>query len=91
MCMVYWSRLEASNGSRHDKSRLNHSRDIPKTVIWAQLGLWGPLEAIRGQTRQTIVRIKVVYYTLGQVRRNRRNLGWQFVIPGLVNLKSKKK
>ena len=44
----------------------------------------GPLEASgasRGKTRQTIVGIKVVYDSLGQVRRNRRDLGCQFVLP----------
>ena len=36
----------------------------PKRLIW---GSFGPLEASRGQTRQTMVGIKVVYNMLKQV------------------------
>ena len=44
-------------------------------LIWAHLGSFGPLEAIRGQTRQTMVGIKVVYGKLeyvGSVPRARK-------------------
>ena len=66
-------------------------RDVPKTLIWAHLGLWRLLGASRAKTRQTIVGIKVVYDTLGQVRRNRRNLGCQFVLPAASRFKYSKK
>jgi len=66
-------------------------RDVPKTLIWAHLGLWRLLGASRGKTRQTIVGIKVVYDTLGQVRRNRRNLGCQFVLLTASRFKNSKK
>ena len=36
-------------------------------LIWAHLGSFGPLEASRGQTKQTKVGIKVVYGILEQV------------------------
>ena len=41
--------------------------DIPKTLIWAHLGLWKPPEACRGQTKQTMVGIEVKYGILEQV------------------------
>ena len=36
-------------------------------LIWAHFGSFGPLEASRGQTKQTMVGIKVVYGKLEQV------------------------
>ena len=36
-------------------------------LTWAHLGSFGPLEAIRGQTRQTMLGIEVVYDRLEQV------------------------
>ena len=62
--MANWSRLEASNRPRSDISRRCYSREIPKILIWAHLEL---LEACRGQTKQTMVGIKVVYGILEQV------------------------
>ena len=66
-------------------------RDVPKTLICGHLGLWRLLGTSRGKTRQTIVGIKVVYDTLGHVRRNRRNLGCQFVLPTASRFKNSKK
>ena len=63
---VVYGMLEQARSVKLPQKRYD-SRDIPKTVIWAHLGLWGPLEAIRGQTRQTMVGIKVVYGILEQV------------------------
>ena len=60
-------------------------RDVPKTLICGHLGLWRLLGSSTGKTRQTIVGIKVVYDTSGQVRRS------QFVLPTASRFKISKK
>ena len=62
-----------------------------KQLFGLILGLWMTLGASLDQTRQTIIVIKFVYDTLGQVRRNRRNLGCQFVLPTASRFKNSKK
>ena len=42
----------------HEKTMF---REHPKPLIWAHLGLWQPLEASRGQTKQTLVGSKAVH------------------------------
>ena len=57
----------ANTGPRvinHDNITLRPSLKHSFGLIW---GLWGPLEASRGQTKKTMVGIKVVYAILEQV------------------------
>ena len=48
----------------HDNITLGTSR---KRSFWTHLGLFGPLEVSRGQTKQTMGGIEVVYGILEQV------------------------
>ena len=50
-----------------DKSRSYHLGTSPKTRFRAHLGLCGPPELSRGQTRQRMIGMKVVYGILEQV------------------------
>ena len=47
----------------------------PKILLWADLGLFGPLKASGGQTKQTMVGIQVVYgiwEQVGSVQRDKK-------------------
>ena len=82
-----WKRPTGPEVMNHD----NITQGRPKNSDLGYLGLWGTLGASRDQTRQTTVGIKVVYDPLGQVKRNQRNVGWQFVLPAASKFKSSKK
>ena len=60
--------MKRLTGPEVDPSRYYHTEDIPKTLMWAHLGLLRPLEA----KSQTMVGTKVVYGTLEQVGTVRR-------------------
>ena len=62
--MANWSRLEASDRPTSDIVAMILLSKYPEALIWAHLGL---LEASRGQIKQTMVGIKVVYGILEQV------------------------
>ena len=42
--------------------------NVPKTLLGAHLGFWRPLESLRGQTKQKVAGMEVVYGILEQGR-----------------------
>ena len=62
-----------TSGLRSDTSRHYYAWDVLKALIRAHLG---PLEASRGQTKQTLVGRKVVYGKLEQVGSIQQAQNW---------------